>query len=350
MLFAAGNGNESVDNDGYASYENVIAVGACNDRGKKSVYSDFGKAVWCVFPSDDNASEALNHPAPLTPGIWTTDRTGREGYNAGEMNGEGASGNYTHKFGGTSSACPGAAGVAALVLAANPELTWRDVREILARSCDKIDQEGGNYDEAGHSHKYGYGRLNARAAVDLAANFLTDVAPDLATSKPEPRNEIINNGNGASLTQPDTIQNPAFIPAHIVREFVEQIPNRIMIKRSAAAPMPAAPTIYYAVTVDEKRPVNKVVVEVDISQAGVGNLLLTLKAPARTGVRRFVLPHRERACATENGLKEIYDSVNTPELAWFAAKSCEGIWTLAVQTDSAQDTDIQVSFALGLGV
>ena len=43
VLFAAGNGNESVDNDGYASYPKVIAVAACNDRGKRSVYSDFGK-------------------------------------------------------------------------------------------------------------------------------------------------------------------------------------------------------------------------------------------------------------------------------------------------------------------
>ena len=43
ILFAAGNGNESVDNDGYASYEGVIAVAACNDRGKRSVYSDFGR-------------------------------------------------------------------------------------------------------------------------------------------------------------------------------------------------------------------------------------------------------------------------------------------------------------------
>ena len=50
VLFAAGNGNESVDNDGYASYPKVTAVAACNDRGRRSVYSDFGKAVWCAFP------------------------------------------------------------------------------------------------------------------------------------------------------------------------------------------------------------------------------------------------------------------------------------------------------------
>ena len=37
VLFAAGNGNETVDNDGYASYAKVIAVTACNDRGTRSV-------------------------------------------------------------------------------------------------------------------------------------------------------------------------------------------------------------------------------------------------------------------------------------------------------------------------
>jgi subtilisin family serine protease len=46
VLFAAGNGNESVDLDGYASYDKVLAVAACNDRGRRSVYSDKGAAVF----------------------------------------------------------------------------------------------------------------------------------------------------------------------------------------------------------------------------------------------------------------------------------------------------------------
>src|SRR5262249_3672086 len=81
ILFAAGNGNESVDLDGYASYEKVLAVAACNDRGKRSVYSDFGNAVFCSFPSNDFAYASESRPPPLTPGIWTVDRTGRAGYN-----------------------------------------------------------------------------------------------------------------------------------------------------------------------------------------------------------------------------------------------------------------------------
>lgn len=161
ITWAAGNGNESVDNDGYASYEKVIAVAACNDVGEKSAYSDYGDAVWCCFPSNHGERS-------ITPGIWTTDRSGAEGYNRGDQSLGDAAGHYTNSFGGTSSACPGVAGVAALVLGRNPDLHWDDVRKILRDSCDRIDERPGEYDDGGHSARYGYGRVNAETAVRLA--------------------------------------------------------------------------------------------------------------------------------------------------------------------------------------
>ena len=173
VLFAAGNGNESVDNDGYASYVKVIAVAACNDRGKRSVYSDFGKAIWCAFPSNDFPHAPSGHPAPITTGIFTTDRVGADGYNPGSLTLGDLEGDYTNDFGGTSSACPGAAGVAALVLSVNPGLTWDQVREVLKDCCDRIDQPGGAYDQNGRSVRYGFGRLNAERAVQLAAPLPT---------------------------------------------------------------------------------------------------------------------------------------------------------------------------------
>ena len=161
VCFAAGNGNESVDNDGYASYSNVIAIGACDDTGKRAPYSDHGNAIWCCFPS--------NHCYPsVTLGIWTTDRSAGAGYNPGLAEQGDAEGNYTNSFGGTSSACPGAAGVAALVISRNPSLRGDQVRDILRNCCDRIDPVGGKYDANGHSKLYGYGRLNARKAVELA--------------------------------------------------------------------------------------------------------------------------------------------------------------------------------------
>jgi subtilisin family serine protease len=161
ILWAAGNGNESVDNDGYAANPDVIAVAACNDMGKRSVYSDKGRAIWCSFPSNDG------YPS-LTPGIWTTDLSGPAGYNNGNIKMGDVKGNYTNSFGGTSSATPGAAGVAALILSKNPTLTYLQVRDILKRCCDRIDKTGARYDFEGHSKLYGYGRLNAKRAVDLA--------------------------------------------------------------------------------------------------------------------------------------------------------------------------------------
>ncbi len=172
IVWAAGNGNEDVGFDGYASHPNVIAVAACNDRGKRSVYSDFGQEVWCSFPSSDIYVPEWNHPRSLTAGIWTTDRSGNKGYNEGGIDaetflGDGA-GNYTATFGGTSSSCPGVAGVAALILAVNPALTWLQVKELIKNSCDKIDEIDGNYDALGHSPLYGYGRVNAAKAVQNA--------------------------------------------------------------------------------------------------------------------------------------------------------------------------------------
>lgn len=161
ITFAAGNGDESVDNDRYASYDKVVAVAACNDQAKRCFYSDHGKAIWCAFPSADSWSGR-------TTGIWTTDRSGTDGFNVG-IDAEGDwNGNFTNSFGGTSSACAGAAGVAALIIAACPSLPWDEVKDIMRLCCDRIDTAGGAYDVYGHSPYYGYGRLNAKTAVELA--------------------------------------------------------------------------------------------------------------------------------------------------------------------------------------
>jgi len=168
IVWAAGNGNESCDLDGYASYPKVIAVAASNDRGVRSYYSDYGQAILCCFPSSDVDSRyvPVPRPQPLTSGIWTTDRQGREGYNQGNLTDGDAEGSYTNSFGGTSSSCPGVAGVAALMLGANEALTWQEVRAIIKNSCDQIDVNFGDYDANGHSPFYGYGKINAARAVE----------------------------------------------------------------------------------------------------------------------------------------------------------------------------------------
>lgn len=295
VLFAAGNGNESVDNDGYASYAKVIAVAACNDRGTRSVYSDFGTAIWCAFPSSDFGHAPFNHPDPLTTGIWTTDRVGADGYNVGSIADGDAPGNFTNSFGGTSSACPGAAGVAALVLSVNPNLKWHEVKDLLKRACDKIDPQGGNYDASGHSLNYGYGRLNARIAVELA--------------KPQPQ-------------------------------------SGVTISRTFDAPIPDLQTVSFTLDVADNTPVEALTVAVDLKHTYIGDLIITLQPPTNTGGSPVVL-HNRIGGPTKN-LKKTYDAVTTPTLATFAGKSCKGTWTLQIQDAAAQDFGMLGSFALSL--
>jgi subtilisin-like proprotein convertase family protein len=284
-----------VDNDGYASYSKVIAVTACNDRSTQSVYSDFGTAAWCAFPSSDFGHAPFNHPDPLTTGIWTTDRVGADGYNIGRTADGDAPGSFTNSFGGTSSACPGAAGVVALVLAVNPNLKWHEVKDLLKQACDKIDPQGDNYDASGHSPKYGYGRLNARTAVELA--------------KPQPQ-------------------------------------SGITISRTFDGPIPDLQTVSFTLNVADNTLVEALTVAVDLQHTYIGDLIITLQSPTHTGVSPVVL-HNRSGGSTKN-LKKTYDTATTPTLAAFAGKSCQGTWTLQIEDAAAQDFGMLGSFSLGL--
>jgi subtilisin family serine protease len=295
VLFAAGNGNESVDNDGYASYERVIAVAACNDQGKRSVYSDYGNAIWCAFPSGDFGYVPFSHPEPLTTGIWTTDRTGNLGYNKGALVNGDAIGNYTNSFGGTSSSCPGAAGVAALVLAINPNLRWQEVKDLFKRSCDKIDPAGGQYDGNGWSKYYGYGRLNALTAVTLA--------------QPQPQNSVV-----------------------VVRNFNQALPD--------------LQTASVQLEVGETTPVKRLSVSVEILHSYIGDLIVSLIPPSELGLGKIVL-HNRSAGATRN-LKQTFDALTIPALANLQGKTVKGTWQLEVQDMAVRDEGQLVKFGVEL--
>ncbi len=158
IAWAAGNSNGNVDIDAYPANPAVMAIAACNDTGVRSAYSDYGQAISCAFPSNDTVEA-------LTPGIWTTDRSGRFGYNHGNQSMGDEAGLFNGAFGGTSAACAGVAGTAALLVSANPTLSGKELRAIIEGTADKIDPDGGHWDEAGRSPYYGAGRVNAAEAV-----------------------------------------------------------------------------------------------------------------------------------------------------------------------------------------
>ncbi len=143
VVFAAGNDNSPLDST--SAYPSVVAVGAVDDTGLKSYYSNVGKPLDISAPSNGGVV-----------GITTTSA------------GKGGAAEYTNRFGGTSSACPLVAGVAGLILSANPELTAAEVRETLRSTANGIDPVFGGYDEDGLSTSYGAGLVDAFAAVKRA--------------------------------------------------------------------------------------------------------------------------------------------------------------------------------------
>jgi subtilisin family serine protease len=143
----------------YASHKDVIAVAASTAKNKKALYSNWGKEIWVCAPSDD----VKDNGTIVGPGIATTSSMG----NLGNL--------YTDEFGGTSSAAPLVAGIAALVISANPSLTAKEVKDIIKETADPIDgdnRDAGKYDNNGHSIWYGYGKVNAGKAVKTALELL----------------------------------------------------------------------------------------------------------------------------------------------------------------------------------
>lgn len=173
-VWAAGNGGaNNVDNSNYdyqANDRRVIAVCAVSERGKKTNYSEKGANLLVCAPGGENI------------GLTTTDITDVGGYNAGGGS-DYADKDYTGTFAGTSAATPLVSGVVALMLEANPNLGWRDVPLILAQSARKNDPNDTDLDwkltvpKAGQpqyhiNHKYGFGVVDANAAVNLAKSWV----------------------------------------------------------------------------------------------------------------------------------------------------------------------------------
>ncbi len=174
-VWAGGNGgarqNDNSNYEGYANFRGVMAICAVDAYGRQTPYSDPGANLWACAPSSGGTASSS--------GVLTTDRSGGEGYNRGG-GGDLADMNYTDAFGGTSSATALASGIVALVLEANPTLSWRDVRLVLAETARRNDPGDGDWivNGAGYAvnHKYGFGVLNADAAA-VRARTWSNVGP-----------------------------------------------------------------------------------------------------------------------------------------------------------------------------
>lgn len=182
---------------------NVLTIAAVNAAGKRSSYSSPGTALWVSGLGGEYGHQKpysnRTNPLNFDPAIVSTDVTGcTNGYNTDaadkRFNALDSSQstidktcNYLGRMNGTSAASPTVSGVAALLLQANPKLSYRDVRYLLAATARKIDPQqpaavhangtviapGWTTNAAGRAYStwYGYGLVDATLAVERAATF-----------------------------------------------------------------------------------------------------------------------------------------------------------------------------------
>ncbi len=172
---------------------NTIAVGAtsmCDER--KSPASCDNEAWW-----GGNYGTGLDISAPGVKAA-TCDQLGTAGYN---------NTNYTFTFNGTSTACPNAAAVMALMYSVNPFLSRWDATYLIQSTCDTV----GGYDystqapSGSWSEELGYGRVNAHRAVLAAQNYVptstTNLQDGTMNVYPNPAKQELNISVNESFKQ-----------------------------------------------------------------------------------------------------------------------------------------------------
>jgi subtilisin family serine protease len=333
IVFAAGNANRPISGavneqgwvnnvlqgptnwlNGFAVHPDVITVAATTSLGKKSAYSNWGTSIAIAAPSN-NAPPGLwlqqtgyTFTAPMVKsqllgkGVFTTDRVGSAGYDPSD---------FTATFGGTSSACPVIAGVAALMLSANPDLTAQEVRQILQSTTDKlVDSEPdpqlklqkGAYDTNGYSQWFGYGKVNAARAVQVARQRL--VTPTAASRQ-------IQQQNSTAVNIPDN--NPQGITSTI--------------------------------QINDAGNVRNLQVGVDVEHSFLGDIEISLIAPNGQTVLL-----QNRALGRRTQLQFNYSLQTTPALRQFLNLPASGRWQLRLVDYALLNTGRLRSWQMILGV
>ncbi|KAG8225590.1 hypothetical protein J437_LFUL006682 [Ladona fulva] len=173
FVWASGNGGSRGDDcscDGYAASPYTLSVGSASQRGQFPWYGEKCPSTLAATYSSGEYTDQM---------IATTDLHGR----------------CTVEHTGTSAAAPLAAGIIALVLEANPSLTWRDVQHLVvwtSQPSSLVDNSGWKINGAGFliNPSFGFGLMDAEALVTAAENW-TNVPPQhLCTVQASGRDNI----------------------------------------------------------------------------------------------------------------------------------------------------------------
>ena len=138
---------------------------------------------------------------------------------------------YYGSRGGTSSATPAVSGVVALIRSANRDLTWRDVKVILADSARQNDPEHAEWTTGAakygspsnvyrYNEEYGFGVVDAGAAVQMAKAW--DLLPPMKTASADSGNLDLTIPDAEDGVEPITVSSTLALDTAVgFVEFVE---------------------------------------------------------------------------------------------------------------------------------
>jgi len=285
----------------------VMHIAALASVARRSHYSNYGTGIDLAAPTSN--SHAFWRMT--VPGLGVVAPTG-EGQR------------FTLDFGGTSSATPLTAGIAALVISANPLLTAAQVVSILRRTASR------DLDTAA------YARTPPMANDPNTSWDVSPVAPF---------------ANGAFVDQgdPDGAWSPWFgfgkVDAHAAvaaaiaaRGGPPPVPSPAAgytATSQAAVPIPdndarGAESVLH---LDGQGETGTVKLAVDVTHTYIGDLTITLAAPDGRSVR----VHDRNGGGTAN-LKKTWSTADTPALVAFAGAPIAGDWRLKVVDAAPADT------------
>ncbi|XP_029554273.1 neuroendocrine convertase 2-like isoform X2 [Salmo trutta] len=189
-VWASGDGGsyDDCNCDGYASSMWTISINSAINDGRTALYDE---SCSSTLASTFSNGRKRNPEA----GVATTDLYG----------------NCTLRHSGTSAAAPEAAGVFALALEANPNLTWRDMQHLSVLTSkrnqlhDEVHQWRRNGVGLEFNHLFGYGVLDAGGMVKMAKEWKT---------VPERFHCMAGSLQDVHLLHPSVHLSPPVVPFH----------------------------------------------------------------------------------------------------------------------------------------
>ena len=278
----------------------VMHVAALASTAQRSHYSNYGPGIEICAPSSNSHA----YFRMQLDGLGVTTSTGET---AG----------VRHTFGGTSSATPLVAGIAALVISANPELTALEVASILRRTASK------------DLNMTGYPRTSA---------MIDDPNPtwDVSPIAPFDRGDFIDNGSEDGTWSPwfghgkvDALEAVRAARGasreQTTRVRVELNPNLAIPDRDPAG-------VVSRVFVPDSGQVRGIKIYVDIAHTYIGDLIVRLTGPVGT---RVDLHNRDGGGA--DNLVRTFTLESVPLLTAFLGMDIKGTWTLEVSDHAQHD-------------